>query len=179
MGYFTWTFANKEIKETKYGYASSCTLGYGYRGYIALPKGCNITGKNVVENKEGYKFIKDDYYDGYGMFGSFDAYDVVVDINKGHLAEAVEKIAGKHSFRDSQDAIYLQLARMYDAAASEDELEKLFEESKVSPYGRWKRNLGIYLSCYKCDNELLKYPLKIVSSTRCKYEELPCSDSTQ
>lgn len=177
MGYFTWTFANKEVKETKYGYTSSSKLGYGYRGYIALPKDCSITGKNVVENKDGYKFIKEDFYDGYGMFGSFDAYDVVVDINKGFLAAAVEKIAAKDA--TTKKDTYLKLARMYDSSASEDELSKLFEASGVSLYGEWKRNLGIYLACYKSDNELLKYPLKIVSTTRCRYEDLPCSDSTQ
>ena len=179
MGYFTWTFANREIKKVGYGYASSCTLGYGYRGYIALPKDCSITGKNVVVNKDGYKFIREDYYDGYGMFGEHDVYDVIVDINKGYLKEFFDKSPAEKI----QNNVYAKIAEAFENGRDEKYLEEVFGKTVYpkSPnlWGEWKRHLGIHISCYLTDNEKLHYPLKIVSSSNIIYEDLPASDSTQ
>ncbi len=195
MGYFTWTFANRKVKSLGYGYASSSKLGYGYKGYIALPKGSEIVGENVVENSSGHKFIKEEFYDGYGMFGSFDVYNVVVDINKGYIKEALKKqfVARlkrtNHSEKEMEcDKIvydfYLEIADLVDNNADEDKIIHKFMEYENVGYGfakeEWKRYLGIHISCYKEDNELLKYPLKIVSSIRnIVYEDLPISITTQ
>ena len=62
MGYFTFTFANKQLIEKSYGYDRSCILGYGYKGYIALPKGFEklYQDSSILINKTtGYAFIKE------------------------------------------------------------------------------------------------------------------------
>lgn len=172
MGYFTWTFANRQIKETKYGYARSCVLEYGNRGYIALPKG--ITYEGCVYNSEGYAFIKEDFYDGYGMFGKYDVYDIVADLNK---QDAVEFLSREGATWGDK---LLPIAKAWLAGKSEEEIIEVVKANGFETYPEeWKRHIGISMSCYDRDQELLKYPLKIVSSTRCRYEDLPYSHSTQ
>ncbi len=182
MGCFTFTFANKKLEYNQYGcYLSKCKLGYGYRGYIALSKNFSTLYPDLVFNKEGYPFIKENYYDGYGMFGVHDIYDVVVDMNKGHLVEALNrlKIKGK-----KYNNLYYTIAKMLDDGMSDSDITTNVEKDCCNLNDRyliidWKRCLGIRLACYLEDNELLPYPLKVVSTLNCNYDELPASDSTQ
>ena len=199
MGYFTFTFANKQLIEKSYGYDRSCILGYGYKGYIALPKGFEklYQDSSILINKTtGYAFIKENYYDGYGMFGTHDIFDVIVDINKGYIKEALEKQM-KLNLEHDKDKVskeqlkrekakynfYLEIAEMVDKNSNEDEIINKFMKRNDMNYEfakkEWKRYLGIQISCYQRDNELLKYPLKVVSSSRVIYEDLPASDNTQ
>ena len=193
MGYFTFTLANKEPIETQYGYASSCKLGYGSKGYIAIPKECKNLYLDALTNNYG-TFIKENFYDGYGIFGSHDIYDVIVEINKGYLVDAINKITeqkyqderNSESYRNSileKGKFYSKLAKMYESGISEEQIQEEFGKThyKNNPdlWKEWKRYLGIYLSCYKNDNELLHFPLKVTSSSRVRYEDLPASDSTQ
>ena len=197
MGYFTFTFANKTLIEKSYGYDRRCVLGYGAKGYIALPKGFENLYQDssiVVNRSTGYAFVKENFYDGYGMFGEHDIYEVVVEINKGYLVECINKVMDANLDETKTDGyqdemvrkrkLWIEIATKYEADASEEELEELFgtEYYKDSPnlWNEWKRHLGIFLACYKRDNELLHFPLKVVSSTRkVIYEQLPASDSTQ
>lgn len=143
MGQYTWTFANLKRKK----------LEYGGKGYIALPYG---------------KFIEEKHYDGYGMFGEFDVYEVVVDLNKDYL-----------------DTIYWKLEQMHPNGFWGDDTKEvaiLYKESKyklIEEYVKagkideeWKRLIGITISCDAVHNQILPYPLKIVSSNRVKYENL-------
>lgn len=200
MGYFTFTFANKTLIEKSYGYDRRCVLGYGAKGYIALPKGFEnlYQDSSVIVNKStGYAFIKENFYDGYGMFGEHDIYDVIVDINKGYIKEALEKqkelalkYCKEHGYTEEQASrekekyeSYLKIAKMVDDNVAEDEIIKEFIKMTGMNYDfekqEWKRYLGIQIACYARDNELLKYPLKVTSSTRVIYEDLPITHSTQ
>lgn len=180
MGYFTWTLANKPAVWKGWDYASSCKLGYGHMGYIALPKGFENLYPDVhINKKTGRGFIKESFYDGYGMFGKHDVYDVIVDINKGYLKEFFDKSSAKKI----QNNVYAKIAEAFENGRDEKYLEELFGKTVYpkSPnlWGEWKRHLGICISCYLVDNKNLHYPLKIVSSSRVIYEDLPASDSTQ
>lgn len=196
MGYFTFTFANKDCKKDEWeDYKCSQKLGYGQRGYIALPKECiNLYPDAYINHEIGRAFLKVEAYDGYGMFGVHDIYEVVVEINKGYLVECINKVMDANLDETKTDGyqdemvrkrkLWIEIATKYEADASEGELEELFgtEYYKDSPnlWNEWKRHLGIFLACYKRDNELLHFPLKVVSSTRkVIYEQLPASDSTQ
>jgi len=194
MGCFTWTLANKKRRETEWGYAPSCKLGYDCAGYIALPQGFEHLYDDVQIASNGRGFISEAWYDGYGMFGEHDAYDVVVDVNKGYLVDTLEKIKIKEFDRcKTQEQInntaekydkYIEIAKMFEVNKPENEIVDCFKKTLENPQcyslaKEWKRNLGILLSCYLEDNMLLKYPLKIVNSTNVIYENLEPSDSTQ
>lgn len=158
MGYFTWKFADDRRKK----------LQYGGKGYIAMPDGT---------------FIEETCYDGYGIFGTHDAYDVVVDLNKPYLKDIYTKIENKYGDRYILNE---GLRKVVDAYADDDTeaLEKAVNKiAETKPYFKedWKRTIGIAISCYDDDNAALPYPLKIVSSDKLgiPYEKLKISTSTQ
>lgn len=180
MGYFTWTLANRKPKLLGYEYSESCKLQYGGVGYIALPIEFKEMYDDISLNEKGHPFLTETFYDGYGMFGKHDAYDVVVDLNKGHLVEFLSQPTSTDWFRKEM----LEVAKAYEGGKSEEEIKEVF--AKVTGWtsetmkSDWKRNIGIAISCSVKDNSRLPYPLKIVSTMRCKkYEELKPSDSTQ
>ena len=46
-------------------------------------------------------------------------------------------------------------------------------------FGKWKRDIGIDISCWNEDNDALPYPLKIASVMGYTYKELKPSHGTQ
>lgn len=152
MGYFTWKFADKHNKSK---------LIYGTKGYVACPDG---------------SFIEEKYYDGYGIFGGQDIYELVVDWNKENLVNIF-----KHELKSAWNYL-LPVAQAYVEGKSEDEIIAIWQTLDTSPYAiaeDWKRNLGIAIACYEEDNAKLPYPIKIVSTTNCNYYDLPRSISCQ
>ena len=155
MGIFTWNLAEDRRKK----------LRYGGRGFISMPDG---------------SFIEERCYGGYGMFGSHDAYDVVVDLNRPYLKEIFEKIEEKEGpvFFGSD---LKEIAIAYQNG-DEKEAQRLADIlGEETPYIKkdWKRNIGIAISCDH--NEILPYPLKITGSNHPdkSYDELLPSISTQ
>lgn len=163
MGYFTWTLANRTLIKRKDGeYAARCKLGYFGYAAIVCPDGT---------------LIKEDYYEGYGMFGGKDVYDLVVDWNKDHLTE-ISNLPGFKKWGDS--AAYEAIMKAYQEDDNEA-LEKAIDAAAVNDpmmKEEWKRTIGIYIACE--NNHLLPYPIKIVDCVRPKpYAELRPSISTQ
>lgn len=202
MGCFTFTFGDKRIRETGYGYSNSCTLAYGGVGFIALPKGFTnlYEGSDIITTNDGYTFIAEHYYDGYGMFGTHDIYDVIVDINKGYLTESLDKVFERkiakiktNEFNQSEEElkdwidretneykIYRNICLIADKNLSEADIEKEFKKINNPFNNEWKRELGITLACYGEDNKLLHYPLKITSKLgKWNYDNLKPTISTQ
>ena len=149
MGFFTWTFADQKIRRK---------LPYDGRGYILCPDGT---------------LIEERCYEGYGIFDGHDVYELVVDWNKDHLLQILEKQGHNHGF-------YYEIARIYMEQGTEAAQQYADEcvKNKTEPaYIRkdWKRSLGIKIGC--TNNPNIPFPIKIVSTSQLQvsYNELPAS----
>lgn len=162
MGYFTWTDARKEPKILKNGdYASADKINYGGYAKIVCP-----------DNTE----IVETYYEGYGIFGDKDVYDLVVDWNKNHLESIFNNLLSKDPAH--WGAHLKNLAVFYqndDTAKLEAEINRLVSTGKEMPFFKeeWKRTIGITIACGEEENKALPFPIKITSTKWKKtYDEL-------
>lgn len=123
-----------------------------------------VDGSQIVDNRKADVFllipkefggghIHTEYYDGYGTFGRYDVYDLVVDWNREYL----EEYRQDHSFKVD----WLQ-----KCASVAEAFEKM-----------GKRDIGISIACYDEDNSRLRYPIKITHSATAVYEECDYSPS--
>lgn len=155
MGCFTWTLANAPTKK----------LEYGSNGYILVPEEFKKDYGNVIEH---------DHYFGYGIFGKYDAYEVVADWNRKFLKE-------NPTFYVHSENCMVKDLKWYpyvsDLTLTKEELNRIFKEKYIA-YGEY-RTVGIDISTYLEDNERLAYPLKIADNPHVNYEEVGPSDSTQ
>ena len=112
--------------------------------------------------------VEESSYFGYGMFGSVDAYEIVVDFNRDYLSDMFDTLE-RRVCKDHWGQQYRPTAEAY---------QNREDMSALDIPSDWKRLIGITISCEH--NEWLPYPLKI---TRCKdfipYDELFPSISTQ
>lgn len=166
MGFFTWTLANvKPIKTRDGDFLARCKLGYG--GFAAV-----VCPDNTI--------IKENHYEGYGMFDDKDIYDLVVDWNKQHLEEIFDKLAEINNRDDFWGHYLRDIAIAYqnsDTKTIDDQIKRLASDY---PYLKteWKRNIGITISIDY--NHLLPCPIKITNNKRPKpYDELLPSISCQ
>ena len=156
MGCFTWKFADDGRKK----------LPYGGKGYIALPDGT---------------FIGEDRYDGYGMFGKYDAYDVVTDMNKEYLKDIFDMMeretGGSYFGKELKD-----VAAAYQDGDGEALKKAITVAAENQPFIRdeWKRNIGIAIASDEF-NSGIPFPLKITSTDKPKktYAQLKPSMGTQ
>ncbi len=149
MGYWTWTDARfKNPKETKWGdYCKNQTIGYGGFAKIVCP-----------DNTE----ICEDYYDGYGMFGDYDAYDLVAEWNREDIAEIFEEKRAKKAWGSG---LY-DIALLFAEGRPDKEITEYVKKTRTeSPFlvDDWKRNIGIAIACEEENNKSLRYPLKITT----------------
>ena len=185
MGCFTFTLADKPGK----------VLPYGGLGYIALPDG----GFLASDGMRGY--------DGYGHFGSRDAFEVLAELNREHLTEEMveppadrNKYGGLYPFQkedlakegktpeeitrieeDSRDKAYSRAQKRYafEVARLNDYKNRVPDKEMCEKYGReYLREVGIDIF-YGPLGQKLPFPLKVVSCTNVQYDDLPPSDSTQ
>lgn len=179
MGFFTWTLANKPIRLLRNAdYGRSCLLKYDGYGAILRPDG---------------RLVREECYQGYGMFGKHDVYDLAADWNRTAIPELIKSEAfikaaawgPKCPYLDKkvQDAI-IQYGKNGDQTFLEalktlpvDSDAKLWFSEKD-----WKRSIGIMLCCGET-NDMVPYPIKIVDwhrdVTPDVYKKLPPSVSTQ
>lgn len=156
MGYFTWTFADKPLKYKKDGEISrTCKLHYDGSGYLLCPD---------------HSYFYEPDYEGYGIFDGHDAYDLVVDWNRGKLVEA---ITACHEPGCSHP-LYDLVAEALDQNRGADIPAIIAQYGKNE--GPWfkteyKRAIGIYISRWP----KLPYPIKVASKPYPFYEKLPAS----
>ena len=163
MGFFTFSLANRKIKETMWGdFQKSCKLQYNGYGCVMCPDG---------------SIIEEPCYEGYGMFGGNDIYELVVDWNKNYLVYLIQQF-------HPTDELYLGLAQAYQtggAEAASTYINEKVDAKLAAPYMRtdWKRCLGIAIACDF--NDKIPYPIKITNTPnpRKLYYDLPASISCQ
>lgn len=117
--------------------------------------GVSKTSYVLVPQEFGGGHIEEYRYGGYGNFGGYDIYELVLDWNKKFIPQ------------------YMKLMRNGDwecEPSTEDfeNLQNYYEGKPISCEDRW---LGIILSCYDEDNSRLKYPIKITYDPNVTYEE--------
>jgi hypothetical protein len=105
----------------------------------------------LVPKEFGGGHIKETCYDGYGRFGGYDIYDLVVDWNMKHLEEYRNDKSFKCDWLQKQSSV-----------------EEAFKKLE-------KRDIGISIACYDEDNARLKYPIKITHDPNAVYEECSLS----
>lgn len=168
MGYFTWTWANRPV-QYKYGPTNASKLLYDRKGYVAIPdEWKHLYPDAIINKKTGAAFLKTDAYDGYGHFGEnnkYDVYEMIVDWNRDYLKWTREE----HPLHP----LYVAICE----GKSKEEIDAIAIQCGENQY--WKRNIGISISCYNEDMDRLKYPIKIVTSTRVLYKDCKRSYSCQ
>lgn len=173
MGYFTWTDARKDPKENKNG-------GYSYRDKIQYGAYAKVVCPDDTE-------IHESDYEGYGIFGGKDVYELVVDWNKPYLVQIFNEITERRAKegRDMWGAELLPIAEAYQNG-DEEKAAAIAQQIKASGSkvlycaDEWKRVIGIAIACDDDNNAKIPYPIKITSLRRhVKYDELKPSWSCQ
>ena len=133
-----------------------------------------VTGEQVVDGRPrksyvlvprefGGGHIEEECYEGYGVFGGHDIYDLVADWNREHADLDASSSKGWCEWR----------------FGGEDKARSLFDDFRAGTedaamrerYGsEWKRTLGIVIACYDGDNANLRYPIKITHDPDAVYE---------
>ena len=110
----------------------------------------------LVPKEFGGGHIKESCYDGYGHFGMYDIYELVVEWNKNNFDIAFNNV-DTWKCGDWIKAYKEDLIRY----AKGEELRS----------GTELRILGIALACYDEDNARIKYPIKITHDETAIYED--------
>ena len=142
MGQFSWIYSdtNKQVIDNK------CADTY----LLVPPPFQSIYGRAIYEG----------CYDGYGRFGKYDIYELIIEWNKDMIPEIIRRINnGNWECRTTQADIQ-NLQNYHDGKGITCEL-------------RW---LGIILACYDEDNFALEYPIKITSKEM-DYNDVKASES--
>ena len=101
----------------------------------------------LIPKKFGGGHIKETCYDGYGHFGLFDIYELVVDWNAEYLEEYRKDKTFKCDWLQKRSSVEEAFAKLP------------------------KRDIGISIACYDEDNAKLKFPIKITHDPEAVYEE--------
>lgn len=149
--------------------------------------------------------IKEDYYDCYGHFGSYDVYELVALINRDHLSVAnlrrpdpKERYGGLWEFQKDelrkQGLTEAQIAEkdeeerelnyqkgvnrhLYSVRRLRDFIEKKKSFKQMTEeYGDFLREIGIDIACYDDQNRALYHPIKITHDANAVYEDCEPSD---
>lgn len=186
MGCFSWLYSDT-------GKAMIC--GKTINSYLLVPP--------AFQDKYG-EYIMTPQYDGYGNFGEYDVYDLIVEWNKeflstemlrlkdlklenfGGLCKLEENLLRKQGLTEAEiEAKDLENKQYYYNLAVESQRLMILrlkiykngasDEEMLLRYGKyWKRELGNDIACYDEQNEKLPYPIKITSKPM-KYDEVQAS----
>lgn len=118
-------------------------------------------------------------YNGYGEFNGIDVFELVADWNREYLANNPGHMIPSHLNRNDEVVTVSDMGwyEFYaDLSLSKEEVVLKWREKEDLTYADY-RNIGIDIACYDCDNEELKYPIKICRNKKVKYEDVPPSKS--
>lgn len=141
MGQFSFLYANTDNKKAMLDDVVADS-------YLLVPP--------PFQSKYG-KAIKETCYDGYGNFGKYDVYDLIIEWNKDFIPMIIKQRNGKVA--DGKD-MYI------------NDLMNYYEGKEISVPLRY---LGIDIACYDEDNESLPFPIKI-TSVPCEYDSVGASE---
>lgn len=129
MGQFSWIYSdtNKQLIDNRVA-----------DSYLLVPP--------EFQKKYG-KAIYESCYDGYGIFGKYDVYDLIPEWNKEMIPEIIRRMKnGKWTYKADEGDL--------------QNLQNYFEGKEINCDLRW---LGIMMACYNKDNAALEYPIKIAT----------------
>ena len=163
MGFYTFTDARKKPRKRKDGeIAKSCKINYGEFARVVCPDGT---------------YIDEPAYDGDGMFGGKDIYELVMDWNRGHVMEYLWHLGLRTG------NIPLAVADAFDQG-DDEKCQRIAENAvkdKEEPEHfarKWKRCIGIAISFR--DSDKLPFPIKIINKRiNADYYSLMSSELTQ
>lgn len=137
MGQFSWIYSdtNKQVVDCKEADT-----------YLLVPK--------PFQDKYG-KAIYESCYDGYGIFGDYDVYELIPEWNVDMIPEIIRRIENGNWHCKTDNGDIANLTSYYEGEEIDCEL-------------RW---LGIIMACYDDDNAALDYPIKI-TTREMEYEEV-------
>lgn len=149
-----------------------------------------------TDNKKALKIGKDSFvicpddtvienhgYNGYGIFGGKDIYELVVDWNRKYLSPKMLRRPHKKSYgspesyeRAMKDYNFWRKVLKYAKDHNDEDCKKLASKGRVRPFREWKRELGIEIACYDDQNAALPFPIKITRTKNKHYADLPASN---
>lgn len=137
MGQFSWIYSdtNKQVVDCKEADT-----------YLLVPK--------PFQDKYG-KAIYESCYDGYGIFGDYDVYELIPEWNVDMIPEIIRRIENGNWHCKTDNGDIANLTSYYEGEEIDCEL-------------RW---LGIIMACYDDDNAALDYPIKI-TTRKMEYEDV-------
>lgn len=167
MGCFSWMFADEQNQQ------NLCT---GKRAYIFCPDNSIIT---------------EPAYDGVGIFGGKDIYELVADWNRKYLSEHPDFMipVGSDETYDPNLQIYISQRKKKisecpwypfyaNLSLTPNEVARKWAESANNQAGTEYRLIGIDIACYSSQNAALPFPIKVCKrKTGHTYATLPASES--
>jgi len=146
MGMFSWVYSDTD---------RAMVDGKSHESYLLVP--------SEFVSEFGSHHIEESCYDGYGIMGGYDVYDLVAYWNKNFIYNNPDFVTKTHNRRLADENWYKLFCRGYYYNSFED-FKRFFEQ-----YGTELRDVGITISCY--DNEEIENPIKIVESDNLLYHQ--------
>lgn len=100
-------------------------------------------------------------YEGYGVFGGQDIYELVADWNRKYLAEHPEFLIAQYNAPPKRVDEFEWYPAYADLSKTRAEVEKELKETKATFSGLY-RSIGIAIACYDFQNFSLPFPIKLV-----------------
>ena len=133
------------------------------------------TGEQIIDGRKrksyvlvpwqfGGGHIEETCYEGYGVFGGHDIYDLVAEWNREYIRfdELREKDWLACRFGGEEDA------RLFLSVYSGHGVDDTVFDKRLG--NDWKRTIGIAIACNDEDNARLRFPIKITHDPRAVYE---------
>ena len=127
----------------------------------------------LVPKAFGGGHIEEECYEGYGVFGGHDVYDLVADWNREYIEKPEKPNRSLWKEGPEGDSWYrmAELRWERDCRAIHDFKGGASDRAMRELYGDdWKRSLGIVIACNDEDNASLRYPIKITHDENAVYE---------
>ena len=130
----------------------------------------------LVPRRFGGGHIEEPCYEGYGVFGGKDVYDLVALWNREfiNVDENLRKPLRERFTADKEGERFFQLAvESYQERSRrlEDFVSNVEDADMKEMYGdEYLRLIGIDIACYDEENENLRFPIKITHDPNAVYE---------